>query len=126
MAREGSSGIRTDPTTKGPEDPRDSQDTFHCPLPTNSEDERISSCAVDASNGAVVDDKVSWNILKSAFQDSEMTRLIGLLRKLTSIWIADCKSLEKYVNGIMSTIQKLAEVGFNVDYTLHYKRREPR
>lgn len=48
-----------------------------------------------------------------------MTPLMGLLRKLTSIRLAGCKPvLEKYVNDVMSTSCKVAEVGFKVDDTL--------
>lgn len=77
--------------------------------------------SIDPINYSLVQDaktaQEAWKDLKNAFQDSGMTRRMGLLRKLTSIRLAECKSVEEYVNEIMSTSHKLAEVGFKVDDT---------
>lgn len=61
--------------------------------------------------------KAAWTNLKNAFQDDGMTRRIGLLRKLTSIRLSECNSVEEYVSQMMSTSHKLSEVGFKVDDT---------
>ena len=44
-----------------------------------------------------------------------MTRKIGLLRKLTSIRLINCASVEDYVNELMTTSHKLSTIGFEVD-----------
>ena len=59
--------------------------------------------------------KEMWLALKSAFEDNGLSREIGLLRRLCSIWLNDCKSVEDYVDQLMSTAQKLDEMGFNVE-----------
>lgn len=53
--------------------------------------------------------------LRSAFQDSGLTRKIGLIRKFTSVRLLDCSCVEACVDELMSTRHKLASVGFEVD-----------
>lgn len=52
--------------------------------------------------------------LKRLFQDSGLDRRIGLLRKLCSLQLAECNSVEHYVSEVVSTAQKLNGIGFNV------------
>lgn len=59
--------------------------------------------------------KEAWDKLHNAFQDNGLTRKIGLLRKLTSIRLEDCRSVEAYVDELMSSAHKLASIGFQVD-----------
>lgn len=56
-----------------------------------------------------------WKALKNLFQDSGLDRRIGLLQKLCSVQLTDCSSVEDYVNQIISTAQKLNEIGFSVN-----------
>lgn len=58
--------------------------------------------------------KEIYNKLKNLFQDSGLDRRIGLLRKLCSIQMTDCNSVEHYVSEVVSTAQKLNGIGFNV------------
>lgn len=58
--------------------------------------------------------KEIWTRLKSLFQDSGLDRRIGLLQKLCSIQLAECKSVEEYVGEIVSTANKLTNIGFKV------------
>lgn len=44
-----------------------------------------------------------------------MTRKIDLLRKITSVRLLDCSSVETYVDELMSTSHKLASVGFKMN-----------
>ena len=59
--------------------------------------------------------KSMWDALKAAFEDNGLSREIGLLRKLCGIMLNDCKSTEDYVDQLMSTAQKLEEIGFTVE-----------
>lgn len=57
--------------------------------------------------------KEAWTALTNAFEDSGLTRRVGLLRQLTTR-LENCKNVEEYVNLIISTAQKLSEIGFKV------------
>lgn len=63
----------------------------------------------------VDDPKEVWEKLVASFQDKGLPRKFGLLRKLTSIRLEDCSSVEEYVNELMSTSHKLTAIGFKVD-----------
>lgn len=58
--------------------------------------------------------KEVWDKLKSAFEDSGLTRRIGLLRALITTRLENCTSTEDYVNKIISTAHKLGGIGFMV------------
>lgn len=68
------------------------------------------SLVQDAANA-----KEAWKKLEAAFQDSGLTRKIGLLRKFTSVRLVNCSSVESYVDELMTTSHKLATIGFKVD-----------
>lgn len=55
-----------------------------------------------------------WKKLKCAFEDSGLTRRVGLLRQLISTNMKDCDSVESYVNSIVNTAHKLRGVGMDV------------
>lgn len=59
--------------------------------------------------------KDAWNALTNAFEDSGLTRRVGLLRQLTTTRLENCKNVEEYVNSITTTAHKLSEIGFNVN-----------
>ena len=56
-----------------------------------------------------------WEKLKSMYADSGFTRKIGLLRKLISLRLDGCASMEEYVNSVIDTSQKLKRSGFDID-----------
>lgn len=59
--------------------------------------------------------KEAWVKLEKAFEDSGLTRRVGLLRKLVTTQLQSHASIDSYVNEIMVTAQKLNSIGFNVD-----------
>lgn len=56
-----------------------------------------------------------WDKLAAAFDDSGLTRRVGLLRDLCNTSLSGCTSIEEYVSKIMSTAHKLRNIGFKVD-----------
>ncbi|EZA57616.1 hypothetical protein X777_02193 [Ooceraea biroi] len=58
--------------------------------------------------------KEAWDKLRDTFEDSGLTRKVGLLRILTSTKLQDCGSVKAYVNQIMTTAYKLKELNFEV------------
>lgn len=52
-----------------------------------------------------------WDKLKTAFEDSGLTRKVSLLR---TAQLEKYKSVEKYVNEIIITAHKLDSLGFNI------------
>lgn len=58
--------------------------------------------------------KQVWSNLEKAFDDSGLTRKVGLLRDLITTTLDNCDSVEDYVNKIMSTSHKLRNIGFSV------------
>lgn len=44
----------------------------------------------------------AWQNLQRAFEDTGLTRKVGLLRKITTTKLETCESMEKYINDIMS------------------------
>ncbi|CAB3253508.1 unnamed protein product [Arctia plantaginis] len=56
-----------------------------------------------------------WNKLPSTFDDSGLSRRIGLLHDLCNTSLTGCRNLEEYVSKIMSTAHKLRNTGFKVD-----------
>lgn len=74
---------------------------------------------VDPINYVHVQDASSakevWKKLCKAFDDSGLTRRVGLLRDLITTTLENCQSIEEYVNKIMTTAHKLRNIGFKVD-----------
>lgn len=58
--------------------------------------------------------KEAWDTLKKTFEDSGLTRKVGLLRELVTTRLENCKSIEEYVNRIILTAHKLNELDFEV------------
>lgn len=59
--------------------------------------------------------KEVWDKLVSIFDDSGLTRRVGLLRELTTTKLNDCAGVSEYVNKIIGTAHKLNSIGMNVD-----------
>lgn len=59
--------------------------------------------------------KEVWHNLHQAFDDSGLTRRVGLLKDLINTTLESCISVEEYVSKIMNTAHKLRNIGFNVD-----------
>lgn len=55
-----------------------------------------------------------WKNLNNAFEDSGLTRRVGLMRKLITTTLTACGSMEKYVNEIISTAHNLSSIGFKI------------
>lgn len=58
--------------------------------------------------------KEVWEKLQITFEDSGLTRKVGLLRALTSTQLDKCKNIEEYVNTIITAAHKLNGIGFKV------------
>ncbi|GBP32006.1 Retrovirus-related Pol polyprotein from transposon TNT 1-94 [Eumeta japonica] len=71
--------------------------------------ECVSGTGEDASSAKEV-----WEKLCKAFDDSGLTRRVGL-RDLITTTLENCQSIEEYVNKIMTTAHKLRNIGFKVD-----------
>lgn len=56
-----------------------------------------------------------WNNLEKAFDDSGLTRRVGLIRDLCTTTLAGCQNVEEYIAKIMTTAHKLRNIGFKVD-----------
>ncbi|KAG6451043.1 hypothetical protein O3G_MSEX006910 [Manduca sexta] len=59
--------------------------------------------------------KEVWDKLSSAFDDSGLTRRVGLLRDLCNTSLTGCQNVEEYVSKIINTAHKLRNIGFKVD-----------
>lgn len=74
---------------------------------------------VDSVNYVHIQDAKSakevWDCLASAFDDSGLTRRVGLLRDLCTTNLTGCLNVEEYVSKIMTTAHKLRNIGFKVD-----------
>lgn len=58
--------------------------------------------------------KEVWDKLCAAFEDSGLTRKVGLLRTLITTQLENCGSVEEYVDRIITTAHKLNELSFEV------------
>lgn len=58
--------------------------------------------------------KEAWDSLQTAFDDSGLTRRVGLLRNFCSTQFQNCVSTEEYDNKIISTVHKLNSFNFEV------------
>ncbi|XP_045778973.1 uncharacterized protein LOC123876704 [Maniola jurtina] len=56
-----------------------------------------------------------WLNLQRAFDDSGLSRKVGLLKDLITTSLDSCSNVEEYVNKVMSTAHKLRNIGFAVD-----------
>lgn len=59
--------------------------------------------------------KEVWENLMRAFEDSGLTRKVGLLKDLINTTLETSASIEDYVNKIMSSAHRLRNIGFKVD-----------
>lgn len=59
--------------------------------------------------------KEVWDNLANAFNDSGLTRRVGLLRELCTTTLAECQNVEEYVSKVVTTAHKLRNIGFKVD-----------
>lgn len=59
-----------------------------------------------------------WDKLRNLYEDSGFARKIGLLRKLISLRLDNCESMEHYVNQVIDTSQKLDRSGFKLSQEL--------
>lgn len=100
-------------------------DTVQGNYPTSGKDPKVDMKAktkiillVDKINYVHIEDaetsKEVWDKLKSAFQDSGLTRRVGLLHQLITTNFSACASIEEYVSQIVSTAHKLKEVDMPV------------
>ena len=55
-----------------------------------------------------------WSKLEKAFEDSGLTRRVGLLHKLIKTELASCDSMTDYVNQIVTTAHQLDGIGFAI------------
>ncbi|KAG5860891.1 hypothetical protein JTB14_010626 [Gonioctena quinquepunctata] len=60
------------------------------------------------------DAKEAWDNLAAAFQDSGLTRRVGLLRTLITVTLEKSSSVEDYVNTIITTSHELSAIGLTV------------
>lgn len=56
----------------------------------------------------------TWSKLEAAFEDSGLTRKVGLLRKLITTSLATSNSMETFVNDIIATAHQLRGIGFEI------------
>lgn len=56
-----------------------------------------------------------WDNLSAIFEDTGLTRKIGLIRTLVTTQLDSCDSMEDYVNKILTTAHKLAGIGCIMD-----------
>ncbi|KAJ0179561.1 hypothetical protein K1T71_005273 [Dendrolimus kikuchii] len=56
-----------------------------------------------------------WCNLQKVFEDSGLSRKVGLLKDLINTTLDNCASIEEYINKIVCTAHKLRNIGFNVD-----------
>lgn len=59
--------------------------------------------------------KEVWSNLRKSFDDSGLTRKVGLLRELITTDLEGCGSVETYVNKVITCAHKLRNIGFIVD-----------
>lgn len=58
--------------------------------------------------------KAIWTKLKTVFEDTGLTRKVGLLRTLITTKLEDSESVDVYVNTILTTAHRLTDIGFEV------------
>lgn len=58
--------------------------------------------------------KEAWDKLEAAFDDSGLTKRVGLLRRLIGAKLENFQSTEEYVNEIITTAHNLSTMGFKL------------
>jgi len=58
--------------------------------------------------------KEMWDKLKTAFEDTGLTRKVGLLKKMVTAKLENCDSVEQYVTEIITTAHQLNGIGLEV------------
>ncbi|XP_062700064.1 uncharacterized protein LOC134284799 [Aedes albopictus] len=56
----------------------------------------------------------AWSKLEAAFEDSGLTRKVGLLRKLITTSLTTSNSMETFVNDVIATAHQLRGIGFEI------------
>lgn len=56
-----------------------------------------------------------WDALAKVFLDNGLCRRVVLLRKFTNLSLQQCKSTEDYVNQMISTVQSLKDINFEIE-----------
>lgn len=59
--------------------------------------------------------KEAWDNLQRAFETKGMNRKFELQRHLFGVKISNFTSMEEYINNILTTVHKLAEIGINIE-----------
>ena len=72
-------------------------------------DEEIYSHVQDCKSA-----KEAWETLSKMYDDRGLSRRVGLLRRLITTTLGECKSMDAYVNRIISTSKDLNGVGFPI------------
>ena len=55
-----------------------------------------------------------WKELKRAFEDTELTRCVGLLRTLITTQFINCASVNDYIDTVITTAHSLDEIGIKI------------
>lgn len=58
--------------------------------------------------------KEIWTNLQTTFEDKGAVRKVTLMRKIANTKLENCESMDVYVSEIISTAQKLTDLGFDV------------
>ncbi|RYX80990.1 hypothetical protein EON73_05065, partial [bacterium] len=58
--------------------------------------------------------KEIWDNLQSTFEDKGAVRKVTLMRTIANTKLENCESMDVYVSDIISTAQKLTDLGFEV------------
>lgn len=56
-----------------------------------------------------------WEALQRLYEEKGLSRKISLLRTLTSVKLAECESMQSYVDEIVETANKLTNAGLELD-----------
>lgn len=58
--------------------------------------------------------KQTWDKLIKTFEDTGLTRKVGLLKSLTSARLNECKNIEEYIHKITNAAHQLREIGIDI------------
>lgn len=59
--------------------------------------------------------KKAWDKLETSFEDSGLCRKVELLKQLVKLTLAECESVEDYVNRMVTTCLKVGKAGLKID-----------
>lgn len=59
--------------------------------------------------------KQGWDTLMTAFEDKGVVRKVSLLKQWISLRLADCESMQDYVNKCLTLRSKVKSAGFKID-----------